>query len=160
MSTTRAKAAVVVSNRQRALKLPAALVRRAALAALDYSGPLRGPVSVVIVGDARMRELNRRFARVDGTTDVLAFDLSEGPSAGDSVAGEVIVNAHIARTEAGRRRRSAVDELILYVIHGLLHLGGYEDHTAAERARMRAAERAVTRALESKPRGNAKCRRG
>ena len=160
MSAMRAKAPVVISNRQRALKVPAALVRRAAVAALCYGRPPAGRVSVVIIADARMRDLNRRFARVDGTTDVLAFDLSEGPSAGDSVAGEVIVNADVARTEARRHRRSAVDELILYVIHGMLHLGGYRDHTPLQRARMRAAERAVTRALKSTPRGNAQCRRG
>lgn len=98
----------------------------------------------MLVGERKMRQLNREFAGVRGTTDVLAFDLQEGPEApcGD-IAGEVIVNAALAAREARRRDKSPVDELLLYVVHGVLHLCGYRDGDDEQRGRMRAAERAV-----------------
>jgi rRNA maturation RNase YbeY len=138
---------VVVSNEQRTLRAPAALVRRAASAAIRHAGPVAGAISVVIVSDERMRELNREFARVVGTTDVLAFDLSGGPKDSQGPAGEVVVNADEALRQARRRRKTATDELALYVIHGILHLCGYDDHKAADTRRMRAAERNVMRSL-------------
>lgn len=139
---------VHVSQRQRALKVPAALMRRAATAAAGYAKGPRGPLGVVVIGDAEMRELNLRFARVIGTTDVLAFDLSDEAAPDEAaVRGEVVVNAGEAIAQARRRRKDAVDELVLYVVHGVLHLAGYRDHTAAQKRRMRAAEAAVMKGL-------------
>jgi len=139
---------VFITDRQRTLRVPDERVREAAEAAAGYAGGPSGGLSVVIVGDRRMRRLNREFAGVSGTTDVLAFDLSEGPRAGgDDLAGEVIVNASLAVREAGERGREAADELLLYVVHGVLHLGGYRDDDEAARRRMRAAERAVMRKI-------------
>jgi len=57
------------------------------------------------------------------------------------------VNASLAVREAGERGREAADELLLYVVHGVLHLGGYRDDDEAARRRMRAAERAVMRKI-------------
>lgn len=136
---------ISVSNRQRTVAADAARVREAAREAAIYAGGPWGNLSVVLVGDRAMRRLNREFAKVRGTTDVLAFDLSEGPRSGpDDVAGEVVVNASLAAAEAKRRGGRGVDELLLYVVHGVLHLGGYRDGDAAEKRAMRAAERAVT----------------
>jgi len=139
---------VTVSNRQRALRVSAAEVTRAAAAAARYAGGPSGRLSVVLVGDRKMRGLNRRFAHCLGTTDVLAFDLSDkGRGAREDISGEVVVNASLARVEAARRGKKSLDELLLYVVHGVLHLGGYRDGGAAERHRMRAAEAAVMKGL-------------
>ena len=84
-----------------------------------------------------MRRLNRRFTGRGGSTDVLAFPLGDGP--GD--CGEIVVSAEVARREAARRSVSVWAELLLYCLHGLLHLEGYDDHDRARCRRMRLAER-------------------
>ena len=132
---------VSVLSRQNSLRAPARAVAAAARAAAEHARTSGSRLSIVIVGDAEMRELNARFSRAAGTTDVLAFDLSDDGETGDEgPAGEVIVNADVAIAEAAKRGKGALGELLLYVVHGVLHLGGYRDHSAAERRRMRRAE--------------------
>lgn len=139
---------VHVQRREDPLGLTAARIRAAARAAAAYAGNPQESFSVVVVGDALMRRLNREYAGVLGTTDVLAFDLSgESEPDEDAVGGEVIVNSAVAVVEARKRRREAREELLLYVVHGILHLGGYRDHTAREKREMRAAEAAVMQEL-------------
>lgn len=148
MSDAQARWKFVISNMQRGVKAPARRVRAAAVAAAEVSDLPPGVYSVVLVGDRKMRHLNRAYAGVAGTTDVLAFDLGAGDAPGDEdVAGEVIANASLAGVEADKRGKGTLDELLLYVVHGICHLGGYRDTTTGERARMRAAERRVFRHL-------------
>jgi len=71
----------------------------------------------------------------------------------EEVAAEVIVNTALARDEAEKRCKDPIDELLLYVVHGVLHLGGYRDETDEERRRMRAAERDVLSKLGRDPEG-------
>jgi probable rRNA maturation factor len=90
-------------------------------------------VEIAIVGDGEMKVLNRRYHHVEGTTDVLSFDLSEpaGP-----LCAEIVVCADEAVRQAQRRRCRPQQELLLYVTHGLLHLLGYDDSTAGKARRM------------------------
>ncbi len=151
---------VHVSNRQRALKVPAAALREAAVEAARYAGGPGGAVSVVVVGDRTMRRLNGRFLGVDDTTDVLAFDMGGAPTAeAGGVSGEVIVNASLAASEAARRRRKPIEELLLYVVHGVLHLAGYRDGTPSQVSGMRNAERVVMRRLAHRRRREERGRR-
>jgi probable rRNA maturation factor len=90
-----------------------------------------------------MAALHQRFLGRRKVTDVLAFPY-EATSA--LVSGEIVVNAELAVREAARRPHSAQDEVLLYVVHGLLHLLGYDDHKAADRRRMREREQAVLKA--------------
>ena len=99
-------------------------------------------IDIAIVGDARMQSLNRRYAGSDRITDVLSFDLGD-PSDKGRVCGQVVVNWHLARRCAGRLGHSAGAELMLYVVHGLLHLLGYDDQDKRSSARMRAREFAI-----------------
>ncbi|HPC94702.1 MAG TPA: rRNA maturation RNase YbeY [Sedimentisphaerales bacterium] len=87
-------------------------------------------ISVAIVDDAQITELNRRFLHHEGTTDCLSFDLSDADVPGSPRVFEVIVNAQRAAREAARRGHSAQAELALYVTHGLLHQLGFDDATA------------------------------
>jgi len=86
-------------------------------------------LSIVLVNDREMADLNLRYHHVAGPTDVLTFDYGDGQS-------EIIVSVD----QAYSRERPA-HELALYVVHGILHLHGYDDRTPAQRRRMRAAER-------------------
>lgn len=160
MSHARRRALVSVQFQDRSLAVGAADIRRAARAARAFAAKGPAALSVVVVADEVMRRLNRTYAGVASTTDVLAFDLSGGPATPDSravgarrasrrspVEAEVIVNAAVAAAQAARRRRRPVEELLLYVVHGVLHLGGYRDHTAHEKRLMRAAEAEVMKTL-------------
>ena len=73
--------------------------------------------------------------------------LSEGRAAGAAIEGEIIASAEMAVTMAGDGKWSAEAELILYVVHGLLHICGYDDLTPEEKCIMRARERAILREL-------------
>ena len=96
--------------------------------------PLR-ELSVALVGDARMSRLHEQFMGINGPTDVLTFEL-EHDHRGRAIAGEVVVCVPEARRQARRQSRargaSAVRaELLLYALHGMLHLCGFDDRTAA-----------------------------
>jgi probable rRNA maturation factor len=112
----------------------------AAEAALAYGGRPGIEIGVVLVSDAALAALHERWMGDPSPTDVLSFDLGdeqEGP------AGEVYVSVDCARRAAARRGLDPVRELCLYVVHGVLHLCGYDDREPEERRRMRAAERQV-----------------
>ncbi|MBN1418102.1 MAG: rRNA maturation RNase YbeY [Planctomycetes bacterium] len=96
-----------------------------------------GGVSLVFADDAMIRETNRKWLRRDRPTDVIAFPL-EGPE--DPILGEVMVSAETAAREALARGIPAERELLLYVVHGVLHVLGYEDGDSRSRRRMRARE--------------------
>lgn len=96
-----------------------------------------GEISLAIVDDSRMHELNRQFLQHDYPTDVLSFVLDEEPG---FLEGEVIVSADYAAREAVRYGWSTDDELLLYVIHGTLHLVGYDDLNPAAKREMRVQE--------------------
>ncbi len=98
-------------------------------------------VSVAVVDDAAMADLNRRHRRRRGTTDVLAFPLGDETDADEErLLGEVVVSGELAAREAASRGIAPGKELELYVAHGVLHLVGYDDQTPDERHKMRQAE--------------------
>ena len=84
------------------------------------------PISIALVDDATIHAVNRRHLAHDWPTDVISFRLSEVDD--DELAGELVVSAEMAATTARQAGVGAWDELALYVVHGLLHLCGYDDH--------------------------------
>jgi probable rRNA maturation factor len=120
---------------------------RAAEAALARGGRAGLELALVLVDDATLAELHGRFLGDPTPTDVLAFDLGDGPGP----AGEVYVSVERARAVAGRRGLSSAREVCLYVVHGCLHLCGFDDAEDEPRAAMRAAEREVLGALGHAP---------
>ena len=95
-------------------------------------------VDLALVGGDEMAGHNRRFLRHAGQTDVLSFDLSDSSRPGLSL--QLIVCTDMAAKQAPLRGLSAGHELMLYIVHGLLHQMGYEDSTVRGRARMHARE--------------------
>lgn len=101
-------------------------------------------LSVALVGDATMSRLHRQFLGVPGTTDVITFEL-EHDARGRPTAGEVVVCVPEARRQAARRGVRVEHELLLYALHGVLHLSGYDDlEPAAHRRMHRAEDRVLT----------------
>ncbi len=143
---------VQIANRQDALSVPAASVRALVrLALANVSRP--GDVSVSFVGDAEMRRLNRDFHAQDRTTDVLSFPMEE-----EALLAEIVVCTDRARAEARKRGIAPERELLLYVVHGALHIAGFDDHDPSGRRRMRRRERELLEAMpavRNDPRGSA-----
>ena len=129
---------VAVANQQSASWIDAKRLKTAAEGVLKAAGLASATVSIAVVDDAVIRQLNRRHLQHDYATDVLSFVLECDEQ---RLEGEVVVSADTAASSSGRYAWSAADELLLYVIHGTLHLVGYDDRTAAERAAMRVEER-------------------
>ncbi len=88
-------------------------------------GVTEGEICIAVVGDRQMARMHRRYRHVSGTTDVLTFDMSE--SSTDGVEGDVVVCLDEAVRQASVRGHSLRLEVLLYALHGLLHLLGYDD---------------------------------
>ena len=99
-------------------------------------------ISVALVNDAVIREVNREHLDHDWATDSIAFSYEDDPSP-DAVAGEVVVSGETALREAEERGKDPRHELLLYVAHGTLHLLGWDDETPAMRRRMNAHAAAI-----------------
>lgn len=120
---------------------------------LEFVGEPDALLSLEIVGDVRMRRLNRLFRQRDKTTDVLAFATREGPGPPSALLGDVVISLPQALRQSSRHQRGVDYELVVLLIHGILHLCGY-DHERSEREarRMTRRERAVLRAVGRIPR--------
>jgi rRNA maturation RNase YbeY len=92
-------------------------------------------IAVSFVSDAQIADCNRRWLGHAGPTDVLTFDLRDDPRS-PVPCGEIVVSRDTARREARARGHSPRREALLYVVHGVLHLLGYDDARPAGRRRM------------------------
>jgi probable rRNA maturation factor len=118
------------------------LLHRVAAEAADCEGFTHGRLSIAVVGATAMATLHKRYLGKSGPTDVLSFDLDTDRGQGH-LEGEVVVCTDVARRRAaryGRALQAARAELALYVVHGILHLAGYDDHTPADNQKMHRRE--------------------
>jgi len=108
-----------------------------ASAVLRGQGTAAAELTVVFINDRRMTALNRRFLNRRSTTDVLSFPLDEPDGC---LEGEVYVNIDQARRQAHEYGVAIRNELARLVVHGVLHLAGFRDHTRREKREMTQAE--------------------
>lgn len=136
-STLNALLSIEIHNQQTTLAVDETRLRAAATSVLEEGGITDGVVNVAVVDDARIRELNRQYLNHDYATDVLSFVLEQSEGA---LEGEIVVSADTARATAARFGWRPADELLLYVIHGALHLIGHDDQSPESLAAMRVCE--------------------
>ncbi len=145
---------VSITDWQSALQIDADRLEKIVLRIIECERLAAAEISVAVVDDRRSHELNLAHLQHDYPTDVLSFlleqdpetdrdPLAEFPSTGLRIEGEVVVSAETALREADRFGWSAEDELSLYVVHGVLHLCGYDDSRDDFRRAMRRREREV-----------------
>ncbi len=96
-------------------------------------------ISIAIVDDPMIRELNRNYLGHDYETDVISFPLDSDPQ-NRFLSGQLVVSLDTAALVSAELGIPCKDELLLYVVHGTLHLVGFDDKTRDEKIRMRAAE--------------------
>jgi probable rRNA maturation factor len=135
---------------RRALPAVGALARAAAAAALAQSRKRTGraELSLVLADDATVRALNARWRGKDAPTNVLAFASDEPPAAGKPVLlGDVVLAYETVAAEAEAQSKSLADHLRHLVIHGVLHILGYDHNAAAPAKRMEALETRILASL-------------
>jgi probable rRNA maturation factor len=134
---------ITISSPQDAAPIDRQKIRAAAHIVLTGEHIEGAEISVAFVDNATIHQLNKRYLNHDEPTDVLSFPLSEGKK----LHGELVIGAEVAKTQAGARGHDVAAELALYVIHGLLHLCGYDDKDEDAAAEMRKRERRYLREL-------------
>lgn len=135
---------ITLHNRQRKVAFSFSWLRRFAPLALDEclrhpapaarNPPLPGlaEVEVTFVSDATIARVHRDFMDIPGATDVITFG-----------HGEIVISAETARSNAPLYGRALEEELALYVVHGLLHLHGFEDKTPSDAEQMSRVQEAI-----------------
>lgn len=148
---------LVVRNQQREVPCRARPLRALARAVLAEPelAPLRAftELGVYLVGDRRMSALNARHLDHAGPTDVISFDYGPGvptPEGPSGRSGELFLGVPEAVRQARRYHTAWPAELARYLVHGLLHLAGYDDTTPAARRRMKRVEDRLVRRLAAR----------
>jgi len=126
-----------------------ALVRRAARDGLRLLGEEGRELSVALIDDAAMQALNARWRGQDRPTDVLAFAQREGGLGDAGLLGDVVISIPTAERQAAERGHSLEHEICELLVHGVLHLLGYDhERSPAEARRMLERQREVLAAIE------------
>ncbi|QDT55572.1 Endoribonuclease YbeY [Caulifigura coniformis] len=148
---------IAIHRSSRCVPLAAARLKSVIRAVLEDEQVASAEISLAIVGDEEIHRVNREHLDHDFPTDVISFlysgnhdpnsvagkGTSKRRGAGQALEGELVVSDETARREAPKHGWTAQSELELYVVHGLLHLCGYDDLTPGERRVMRRREREV-----------------
>ena len=129
---------VSIASHQHTVRVPRKKITELIAFIARSEGVPIAEIDVAVVTGSEIARLNRKYLSLAGETDVLSFDLSDGPEA--PVSAQLVVCAEVAEKQATARGIAVQRELLLYVSHGLLHLMGYDDATARSAARMHARE--------------------
>ncbi len=147
-SSGQVNVAVEISDTQGFLKVDRARLVHLIESVLGDEGVDEAAISLALVDNPTIRRINRKHLAHDWPTDVISFLLSAPDDT--ELVGELIVSAEMAVTTAGDLAADATAELALYVVHGLLHLCGYDDSTETDIHEIRAREQVhLTRYLLS-----------
>ena len=136
---------ISLQNRQRKVRVETAWLRGVGTRALSFLNRKTGECSVTVVSDPTIATLNRTYRRVPGPTDVLAFPMAKGRfrRLSPDLLGDVVISAETAARQAREEQGGLRGELALLLIHGILHLVGYDHGTPHERRRMWRTQRAI-----------------
>lgn len=138
---------IEIENRQTKQKIRKILLRKVALKILSVSACPDAQLSILIVDDAQIQEVNRDYLGKDCPTNVISFAMQEGEGSGvqPDLLGDVVISAETAARDAGEAQTTFESELYFLLLHGILHLLGYDHErgTQAEAKRMEAREQEV-----------------
>jgi probable rRNA maturation factor len=130
---------------------PKKLLQRTVNKLLSVSGYDGAELSILFTNDREIQTLNRRYRKKNKPTDVLSFPLLEGPGArfAGNALGDVVISVPTARRQAKRQGISLQEEIIRLIIHGFLHLLGYDHENVSkqEAERMKKREKLLLKKL-------------
>ena len=136
---------IAIHSPQEIVPIDRGRLREVARAVLDGESIADYEISIALVDNPTIHQLNKRYLDHDEPTDVLSFPYS-APGA-RKLEGELVIGVEIAQEQAKERGHDVQAELALYVIHGLLHLCGYDDKSPGAERDMRERERHYLRQL-------------
>jgi probable rRNA maturation factor len=134
----------IISDSHLAVPAKRERIEVAVRVAADDQSYNSGEIGIRITDDSTIRQLNRTHLNHDYATDVISFPYSRSEP---SLHGEMVVSVETAMRQADELGWPVEFELLLYVVHGTLHLAGLDDQSETERAQMRKAEQRVMLAL-------------
>jgi probable rRNA maturation factor len=128
--------AVEITRLGAGTRYPTAALRKIAETLLRAVKQSRAELSIALVGDREMRPLNAKYRKKRKTTDVLSFFIDDQPPAGVPILGDVVISVEQARRQAQERGKTLKSEMVTLLIHGILHLLGYDHEKSPRQARI------------------------
>lgn len=136
-------------------ELDTEILRLAAQTTLDHLDTAGAELTIVLRDDSELQRLNREYRGLDETTDVLSFPSGEaGPHSGPGYLGDVVLSAPQAKRQAIQAGHEYIEELQLLVVHGVLHLLGYDHSNNDQKTRMWKVQDAILDSLGVRVRPN------
>jgi len=139
---------VEIVNKIRRKKISVRRTKRTAQRILGLLNQDRVELSLALVDNREIKKLNARYRKKDQPTDVLSFPSGEQLPTGIQILGDVVISVEQAEEQAGERRKTLEQEIESLLIHGILHLLGYDHERSRKEAKiMQGLERKISRAL-------------
>jgi len=140
---------IAVRNLQKIVKINRSCLKNLVKKICNFLNLNKGYLSLVFADNEVIKELNRRYLKKNNPTDVLAFDLTDNFQP-QELSAEVIISVEKAEENSKIFSTDLREELLLYIIHGLLHLSGFEDKTSLQKKEMRKKEKEIIIYLHKK----------
>ena len=138
---------ITVQDLQKKIKINPRQIKKIAQTILKTLKITQATLSLVFVSSQKIRALNRKYLNRTYATDVLAFDLRDEfaskQSAKKNISGDVFISTDAVLQNSKAFGQEAHDELALYVIHGILHLAGYDDTNPTAKKKMQKKEQEI-----------------
>jgi probable rRNA maturation factor len=130
-------------------RVDGALLVKTAQYAVDQVTKHPVDVSIAIVGDRKIQQLNKQFRQIDAPTDVLSFSSDAvDPTTGVPYLGDIIISLPSAQRNASQSSHGLENEMQLLIVHGVLHLNGYDHDTKKNKDRMWALQTKILSGLD------------
>jgi len=140
---------VIIANRQRTKKIDTRLLKQIVNELLAELKIPKAILGINLVAAPEMTLVNETFLKHAGSTDVITFDYA-GKTEGTILAGEIFVCVDEAIVHAKKFKTKWQSEIVRYIVHGVLHLLGHDDHRVAARRKMKREENRLLRSLAKK----------
>lgn len=131
------------------VKLDTKKILRSAGHILNIMKESDAELSLVFVNDFYIKTLNWKYRKVDSATDVLAFPMRDTKGLSGCILGDLVISVETAKKEARKRKIDFQRELDLYLVHGILHLLGYDDEKIKDRKKMKAKEKEIIKEIHA-----------
>jgi len=132
---------IIIKNFQKKIPINPKKIKETILKVLSQEDTKKsGEITICFVGDLKIKELNLRYRHRNSPTDVLVFDILESKNP-NRIFADIVISTDTAIQNAGIFKTTPLYELYLYIVHGMLHLLGYDDRTRKQRQLMRQKEK-------------------
>ena len=143
---------IIIKNLQKKIPINPIRIKKAALKTLVSDGIKKsGEITFCFVTDKKIKELNSKYLGKNNPTDVICFDITEKYIDANSLLADIVISTDRAIYNAKAFKTAPIYELYLYVVHGLLHLLGYDDKNISQKRKMQDKAAGILSALNIKP---------